>query len=166
MMGAGKSHVGASLSRTLGLDFYDSDKLVEQRAGCAVSEVFERFGEAKFRESEKKIILGLLDKAPSVVATGGGAVVNDETLSAIKTRAVSIWLNPDFSVLFDRLKDKADRPLLQTDNPEETLRALMCGREDRYAQADVNLEITHDNQSQTLNSLIKRLSEHLNTARF
>ncbi len=167
MMGAGKSHVGAALARSLGLEFIDSDKVVEQRAGCSVAEIFESFGEEKFREAEKNTILNLLTQPPQVIATGGGAITNDETLSHIKAQSLSVWLNPDMPLLMDRLSGKKQsRPLLQTDNPEDTIAALMQSRAGLYEQADINLEITSADQAQTLSRLIKKLSERLNTARF
>lgn len=165
-MGAGKSHVGAALARKLDLDFFDSDKLVEARAGCSVSEVFERFGEEKFREAERNVILELLDGGPSVIATGGGAVTNERTLTAIKGKAVSIWLNPEMDLLISRLEDKSDRPLLKDGDIKQKLDTLFVKRKDLYAKADIALDITADNERQTLARLTKLLSEHLNNARF
>lgn len=166
MMGSGKSHTGRMLADRLGLDFYDSDSLIEERAGCKVSEIFERFGEEKFRESEKDVISGLLDQPSCIIATGGGAVMNEETLQAIKDKAISVWLKPDITLLAERLRDKTDRPLLQGNDLAGTLEELMAARELYYARADITLEIAAGTEKETLARLIKSLSEYLNAARF
>lgn len=166
MMGAGKSHVGSALARQLDLEFFDSDKLVEERAGCSVSEIFERFGEEKFRESEKNVILNLLNGPPCVVATGGGAIANEETLHAIKEKSLSVWLNPDIDILVERVDGRGGRPLLDGQSPKEKLSELLDKRKAMYAQADITLDIHEDNKAETMKRLIKLLSEQLNSARF
>lgn len=166
MMGAGKSHIGSSLAKHLGLKFSDSDKLVEERAGCSVNEIFERFGEDKFRESEKNVVLKLLDEAPQVIATGGGAVTNPETLEAIKAKSISIWLNPDIEILVDRVRGRSTRPLLNGEDPKEKLSKLLGERKALYTQANITVDIDGDNTQQTLGRTIKLLSESLNSDRF
>lgn len=162
MMGAGKSYIGSALAKHFDVEFSDSDKIVEQRAGCSVSEIFERFGEEKFREAEKNAILNLLDKPPHVIATGGGAVTTLSTLEAIKKQAVSVWLNVELEILLERVSGRKTRPLLKNVDVEKKLSKLLHERIGLYRQADIQLDINHDNKHSTLSSLINLLSENLN----
>src|SRR5271165_1179920 len=140
MMGAGKSSVGKRLAAKLGLPFVDADAEIEAGAQLSIPEIFERFGEAYFREGERKVIARLLNSGPLVLATGGGAFMNKTTRDNIAARGVSIWLKPDVEVLLARVRKKSNRPLLQTDDPEKTLRRLLDERSPTYALADITIE--------------------------
>ena len=140
MMGAGKTSVGKRLAAKLGLPFVDADAEIEAGAQLTIPEIFERFGEAYFREGERKVIARLLNGGPQVLATGGGAFMNRTTRDNIAARGVSIWLKPDVEVLLARVRKKSNRPLLQTDDPEETLRRLLEERSPTYALADITIE--------------------------
>lgn len=166
MMGTGKSHVGQALARALGWEFFDSDHVIEEKAGMPVSEIFATFGEEKFREVEKNTIAQLLAKGRCVLATGGGAVMNDETRAALKAQALCVWLQADVAAILKRLEGNKSRPLLQTENPEETLRALMKNREHLYAQADVAFDTTAYPSAQSTSALIKTLCAYLIPGRF
>jgi shikimate kinase len=166
MMGAGKSHLGRKLAGALGLDFFDSDSLVEQKAGRPVSEIFQDFGEARFRESEKITILEILDHGPCVLATGGGAVADPQTLEAIKSRAISIWLKANIEETLARIGDGHKRPMLQGGDPETILRDLMAKREPFYAQADIVVETMQGSVAASLEKLTKALYSHLNAVSF
>ena len=140
MMGAGKTSVGKRLSAKLGLPFVDADAEIEAGAQLTIPEIFERFGEAYFREGERKVIARLLNSGPMVLATGGGAFMNKTTRDNIAVRGVSIWLKPDIDVLLARVRKKSNRPLLQTGDPEATLRRLLDDRAPTYALADITIE--------------------------
>src|SRR5271165_3096504 len=140
MMGAGKTSVGKRLAAKLGLPFVDADAEIEAGAQLSVSEIFERFGEAYFREGERRVIARLLNGGPQVLAAGGGAFMNASTRAAIAARGVSVWLKPDVEVLLARVRKKSNRPLLQTEDPEATLRRLVAERSPTYALADVTIE--------------------------
>jgi shikimate kinase len=148
MMGVGKSSIGRRLAARLGIPFVDADTEIEKAAGMSISDIFARHGEADFRSGEARVIARLLDTGPQVLATGGGAVMNEGTRAAIKAKGVSIWLSADFDVLMRRIaKRKNDRPMLQTDDPAETLRQLLKEREPVYAQADLAIasrEVPHE----------------------
>ena len=148
MMGVGKSSIGRRLAARLGVPFVDADAEIEKAAGMSIADIFARHGEAYFRSGEARVIARLLDGGPQVLATGGGAVMNADTRAAIKAKGVSIWLSAELDVLMRRInKRKNDRPMLQTADPEATLRELLVAREPVYARADLTVqsrEVPHD----------------------
>jgi shikimate kinase len=148
MMGVGKSSVGRRLAARLGIPFADADTEIEKAAGMSIADIFARHGEADFRSGEARVIARLLESGPQVLATGGGAFMNVKTRDAIRAKGVSIWLKAEFEVLLRRIsKRRNERPLLQTDDPAETLRTLLAEREPIYAQADLTVhsrDVSHD----------------------
>jgi shikimate kinase len=148
MMGVGKSSIGRRLGARLGIPFVDADSEIEKAAGMSITDIFTRHGEASFRSGEARVIARLLEGGPQILATGGGAIMNADTRAAIKGKGVSVWLAADFDVLMRRIsKRKNDRPMLQTADPEATLRQLLIEREPVYAQSDLTVqsrEVPHD----------------------
>ncbi|WP_417450436.1 shikimate kinase [Kordiimonas sp.] len=139
LMGAGKTTVGRRLAKRLGLPFVDSDHEIEKAAGMSVAEIFECFGEEDFRSGERRVISRLLDGKPQIVATGGGAFINDETRALIKEKGTSIWLDADIDVLVERTARRDTRPLLKTGDPREILGRLAAERAPFYAEADLRI---------------------------
>ena len=148
MMGVGKSSIGRRLATRLDIPFVDADAEIEKAAGMSITDIFAHRGEADFRSGEARVIVRLLDGGPQVLAAGGGAFMNDGTREAIREKGVSIWLKADLDVMLRRIsKRRNERPLLQTGDPEATLRALLIEREPTYAQADLTMhsrEVAHD----------------------
>jgi shikimate kinase len=148
MMGVGKSSVGRRLAARLSIPFIDADTEIENAAKMTIPEIFARHGEPYFRSGEARVIARLLESGPQVLATGGGAFMNADTRALIKAKGISIWLNADFDVLLRRTsKRKSDRPLLLTEDPAQTLRALLAEREPAYALADLTVqsrEVPHE----------------------
>jgi shikimate kinase len=140
MMGAGKSSVGRRLGARLGIPFQDADIEIEKAAGMTIPEIFATRGEPYFRAGEARVIARLLESGPQVLATGGGAFMNPGTRAAIRQKGISVWLKAEFDVLMRRVKRRADRPLLQSPDPGETLRILMAERSPTYAEADIVVE--------------------------
>ena len=141
MMGVGKSSIGRRLAARLGVPFVDADSEIETAAGMSIPDIFARHGEAYFRNGEARVIARLLESGPQVLASGGGAVMNADTRAVIKAKGVSIWLKAEFDVLMRRIaKRKHERPMLQTDDPAETLRQLLIAREPFYALADLTVQ--------------------------
>lgn len=141
MMGVGKSSIGRRLAARLGVPFVDADAEIEKAAGMSIADIFARHGEAYFRSGEARVIARLLDSGPQILASGGGAVMNADTRAAIKAKGVSIWLKAEIDVLLRRVaKRRHERPMLQTDDPSETLRELLIAREPVYAQADLTVQ--------------------------
>jgi shikimate kinase len=127
------------LSLRLGLPFRDADTEIEAAAGMSIPDIFETRGEADFRDGEVRVIARLLDNGPAVIATGGGAIMRQETRDRIREKAVSIWLKADADIILRRVKRRSDRPLLQTADPEATIERLIREREPVYGQADVTV---------------------------
>ena len=140
MMGAGKTAIGAALARRLGVPFLDSDTEIEAAADRTVAEIFERDGEAFFREKESQIIARLLDGPPAVLSTGGGAYLAEANRRMISERGVAVWLRADLELLWDRVRHKTTRPLLLTEDPKGTLTRIYEDRTPIYAMADLIVE--------------------------
>lgn len=139
LMGCGKTSTGRCLARRLGLEFVDSDAEIEWAAGMSIAEIFERHGEAYFRDGERRVMSRLLAGGPRVIATGGGAYLNEQTRARIAADAISVWLKADHDVLWRRVRRRTHRPLLKTADPEGTLRRLMEERYPVYGRADVTV---------------------------
>lgn len=140
LMGAGKSTVGRRLARALRMDFFDSDDEITEAAGCSISDIFETYGEAIFRDLEERVILRLLKTPQQVLATGGGAFINPRIREAILENGISIWLKADMDVLLERVSRRNTRPLLQTGDKRQTLTRLMEQRYPLYAQAHITID--------------------------
>jgi len=143
MMGAGKSSVGKRLAAKLNLPFIDTDEEIEAGARMTIPEIFEKFGEPYFRDGERRVIARLLESGPCVLATGGGAYMNASTRERIAKASVSVWIKPDVEVLLRRVRKRSNRPLLQTADPEATLKRLLEERNPVYGLADIMVE-AHD----------------------
>ncbi len=144
LMGAGKTKLGKELAMALGLEFKDSDDLIVERYG-AISDIFATQGEPKFREMEKEAIADLISGQPKVLSTGGGAFVQEQTRELMKDGAISIWLNADLETLYNRVKDKKHRPLLETGEDKRIiLQKFIDNRYPTYALADVKAVITDE----------------------
>jgi shikimate kinase len=148
MMGAGKSTIGRRLGARLRLPFLDADVEIETaHAGVTIPEIFATHGEPYFRDGEARVIARLLDSGPAVIATGGGAFMREETRDRIRDKAISIWLKADVDVIMKRVKRRADRPLLQTEDPVATVSRLLEAREPVYRTADLTIgsrDVPHD----------------------
>ena len=137
LMGVGKSSVGKRLATRLGLPFRDADAEIEAAAGMTIAEIFERDGEPAFRAGERKVIARLLAEPVHVLATGGGAFMNEQTRKLIAERGLSIWLKAELEELVKRVARRGHRPLLQQGDPRAILEQLMQERYPTYAEADL-----------------------------
>lgn len=139
MMGAGKTAVGTVLARMLGVPFRDSDDEIVRAAQMEIPEIFARDGEAFFRARETEVLGRLMGAEPAVISTGGGAFMNATNRDLIARHGVSVWLQADVEVLWNRVRHKTTRPLLRTADPKGTLAALLAEREPVYALADLEV---------------------------
>jgi shikimate kinase len=124
----------------MGLRFIDADAEIEAAAGCTISEIFATYGEAYFRDGERRVIARLLGEGQKVIATGGGAFMSEETRERIAAAAVSVWLKADIELLLQRVRRRNNRPLLKVDDPEAVMRRLIEERYPVYARADITVE--------------------------
>ena len=161
LMGAGKSCIGKRLAHRLGLTFVDADHEVERAAGCSIAEIFERHGEANFRDGERRVIARLLDNPVHVLATGGGAFMDPRTRALIGERAISIWLRADLDLLLRRVARRNDRPLLQVAEPRQKLAELMTQRHPIYAEADIAVDSADGPPDATLERVVEALESFL-----
>lgn len=137
LMGAGKSAIGRRLAARVGLPFVDADVEIEAAAGCSVGDFFATYGEAEFREGERRVMSRLLAGPTCILAAGGGAFIDPETRSAIKAKGVSVWLRASLDILVGRTAGRGHRPLLNDGDPAEILGRLMAVRYPIYAEADI-----------------------------
>ena len=158
MMGAGKTTIGRSLARKLGLTFVDADKELVARTGAAVATIFEIEGEAGFRKRESALLVELAAGENSVIATGGGVVLAGENRKVLRERGTVIYLRARVESLWERTRHDSSRPLLATPDPRATLATLLEQREPLY------LEVAHlvvDTGPQSPSALATRLAATL-----
>ena len=161
LMGVGKSSVGRRLANALDLPFKDADVEIEAAAGRSIPDIFAEMGEPAFREGERRVITRLLENPPHVLATGGGAFMNDETRALIKERSISVWLKADLDVLVRRVSRKDSRPLLSGKDPLAVLTELAEKRYPVYAQADIMVETGDTAHHVTVDQVIRALTAFL-----
>ena len=160
IMGAGKSTVGKILADRLGMRFIDADQEIERAAGYTITDFFEKYGEVEFRKGEERVISRILAGEPCVLATGGGAFMSEATRLLIKKIATSVWLRVSFEVLAKRLEKRFDRPLLQTADPQQTLKALIKKRYPIYNDADFIVDAENDGVDITVSKVVECLGDY------
>lgn len=158
MMGVGKSTIGKLLAGKLGLSFVDSDEEIEKAAGMPISEIFDRFGEPGFRDGERRVIARLIAEGPKVIATGGGAFINDDTRQLIKEKCRSVWIDADLDVLIERVSRRSNRPLLVGKDPRDVLTDLAAKRTPFYAEADIHVRSDSGPHARTVNQIMEALA--------
>jgi shikimate kinase len=158
MMGAGKSSVGRRLAARLGIGFVDADTEIESAAGMSIPEIFARHGEGYFRSGEARVISRLLDGGPQVLATGGGAVMDQTTRDLIHIKGISVWLKTDVDVLLKRTKRRSDRPLA------EKIKDLLPVREPVYALSDIVVQSRDEPHETIVDEIIAKLPKPLGLA--
>jgi shikimate kinase len=158
LMGAGKTTVGRRLAQRLELPFVDADEEIETAAGMKINEIFEQFGEPYFRDGERRVIARLVDGSPKVIATGGGAFMNEETRALILERATAVWLEADIETLVDRVRRRSTRPLLKGRDPREVLTELAKIRNPIYALAPIRVKSQPSPHDATVKSILQALS--------
>ena len=159
LMGCGKSSIGKRLASRLGLPFVDADEEIEKAAAKSINDIFSEYGEAYFREGERKVIARLLNNGAQVLATGGGAYMHPDTRQRVRETAISIWLRAELPVLMRRVLKRDTRPLLRSGNPEATMKKLIETRYPTYAEADVMVESRDEPHDIIVSEILHRLIE-------
>lgn len=160
-MGVGKSTVGRRLARRLGLPFIDSDSEIEDAVGLPAGELFERYGEADYRDGERRLVARLIDGQVRVIATGGGVFVDPRTRKLLKERAITVWLDAPVAVLAERTARRDTRPLLKTENPKRTLEELAAIERQAYAEADLHVRSGDGAHKDVVEAIVRALGDHL-----
>ncbi|MGZ8284477.1 MAG: shikimate kinase [Allosphingosinicella sp.] len=159
LMGVGKSTVGRRLARRLGLPFVDSDEEIERAADHEIKEIFDRFGEASFRDGERRVLRRLIAGAPKVIATGGGAFMDAETRALILDSCLAIWLEAEVETLAERVARRGHRPLLVGKDPLPFLRELAEVRNPVYAEAHLRVRSGTGPHERTVERILDALAE-------
>ena len=160
LMGVGKTTIGRRLAHRLGIPFVDADHEIENAAGLSIPEIFERFGEAHFRDGERRVIARLIDGQPKVVATGGGAFMNDATRALILEQAVAVWIDADINILADRVGRRDNRPLLRGKDARQVLTELAAVRNPVYATAPIHVRSEPAPHDTTVEMSLEKLKCH------
>ncbi|MFN4114645.1 MAG: shikimate kinase [Sphingomonadaceae bacterium] len=161
LMGAGKSTVGRKLATLLHRSFVDADAEVERAAQMTIAEIFAEFGEDYFRDGERRVIARLMQEGHGVIATGGGAFVNDQTRALILEQGIAVWIDCPVDTLVLRTARKNTRPLLRQGDPREILTRLHAERQQFYAQAPIRVTSEQGPQSETALAIIGAIDQWL-----
>ena len=159
LMGTGKTTVGRQLSRKLKMEFYDSDRVIEERTGADIPLIFEKEGEAGFRKREADIIDELTKKQGIILATGGGAVLDANNRTHLINRGTVFYLKSNLKTLLERTSKDKNRPLLHADEPVEIiLKRLLDQRGPLYEEtADYTIETANNSIHSVIQAIIKHL---------
>lgn len=158
LMGSGKSTVGRRLAARLGMRFADADEEIERAAALSIADIFDRFGEAHFRDGERRVIARLLSGKPLILATGGGAFINDETRALILGGSTCIWLDADIETLVERVGRRSNRPLLKGRDAGTVLRDLAAARNSIYAEAHLRVSSRDSPHEFTVRAILEALA--------
>ena len=157
LMGSGKSAIGKILSEKIGVPLSDTDKIIEEKVGKTIQEIFNDSGEKYFRQVEEKVVGRLLDKAAHIISTGGGSILSSKTRKAIKSKSFSIWVQCDVDIISNRIHDQEKRPLLKNKNILDTLVKKNKERIKFYRQADSHIVNENSNIEMTVEAIVDEL---------
>jgi shikimate kinase len=158
-MGSGKTTIGRQLARVMSKTFYDSDHVIEAQSGASIALIFDHEGEQGFREREQKAIRELTHLRNIVLATGGGAVLNQDNRLCFKQSGLTVYLRTPVAQLYARTHRDRNRPLLQTADPFQRLKEIAEFREPLYLEvADVVIDTDHRSVWQVVRE-ISRIGE-------
>ncbi len=161
LMGAGKSVIGRKVASKLKIPFVDADAEIEKAAKMTVADIFTSYGEPEFRRLEKSVIKRVLESGPQILATGGGAYMDDETRNVIGENGISLWLSADIDLLMQRVSKKTTRPLLKNPNPRGVMEDLINERYPLYALADLEVASQDVSKDEMTNTMISALASHI-----
>lgn len=161
LMGVGKSTVGRRLARRLGLDFVDSDTEIEETVGLPWGELFERYGEADYRDGERRLVARLIDGQVRIIATGGGVFVDPRTRALLKEQTITVWLDAPIDVLTERTARRDTRPMLKNGDRKNTLERLAAVERGAYAEADVHVRSNDGPHGNVVEAIVSAIEAFL-----
>ena len=159
MMGAGKTTIGKLLSNKLNYNFFDLDKIIEEKSGVKINTIFEIEGESGFRERELQVLNDSILKDKVIISTGGGIVTNEKSRTQlIKNNALIIYLKANLQTLCNRLKNDNSRPMLNVDNKEQVIEKILQEREPYYQDlADMDVDTSQMKSIDVIKFIIKKM---------
>jgi len=158
LMGAGKSTIGRRLAKRLGLPFVDADVEIEAAAGLSIAEIFERYGEAHFRDGERRVIARLVEGPSQVIATGGGAFMDESSRALILDRCTAVWLDGEVETLARRVGRRQHRPLLAGKDPRTLIEELSKLRNPVYAKVHIAVRSDLGPHGRTVDHILAALA--------
>lgn len=156
-MGTGKSEVGRILAEKLSFNFVDTDVEIEKRENMRISEIFANYGEDRFREIEEDIIKVLSEKENMVISTGGGVVLRESNMVNLRKKGIIVCLTASAETVFERVKDKKDRPLLQVEDQLKKIKELLDYRAPFYNNADITIKTENKTPAEIAIEIIEQL---------
>ncbi len=162
-MGAGKSTIAPVLAERLGWDWVDTDRRIKERAGMSIPEIFEYYGENRFREMEGEVIAEVSREEQGVVAVGGGAPMDDRNWSRMKDTGETVYLEVSPKTIFERISPDGSRPLLVGLNEEEKINKINRMLRDRhpsYARADYRIDCDGAGPGAIAEEIVRELGNH------
>ena len=153
--------MGRRLARRLGLPFIDTDSAIADAAGYSAAEIYERYGEADFRDGERRLVARLIDGEVRVIATGGGAFVDPRTRKLLNERSITVWLDAPVDILTERTSRRDTRPLLRNGDPKGTLEKLSVERGPSYAEAHIRVTSGQGAHGDVVESIVAAIETHL-----
>lgn len=159
LMGAGKSTVGRRVAAMLDCNFVDADDAIEEAAQRSIAEIFEEFGEAQFRDGERRVIARLIEEESGVIATGGGAFVDPDTRALILDQAIAVWIDCDIDTLVERTSRRDTRPLLKNGDPKAILSDLLDKRAPFYSQAQITVKSDNGPHADTAKAILEAIGQ-------
>lgn len=160
LMGAGKSTIGRYLAKRQHREFYDSDAVIVERTGVPISTIFEIEGEDGFRDREEQVIAELCEMNGIILGTGGGSVIRKANRDKLKQSGIVVYLRSSADMLYSRISHDKSRPLMQTDNPLQTLKDLLQEREPYYMEvADIVVNTGKQKVSGMIVELVRKIKQ-------
>ena len=149
--------MGKRLASKLKKSFLDMDNLIEERSSMAIPDIFDRFGEVRFRELEREAVRSLVDSKNMVIATGGGTIVDPKNLQTLRKIGPIICLRASPATIYNRVKSETHRPLLDVPDPIGRIRQLLQEREPNYSQADYHIPTDGETIQKLVNKIVTLL---------
>jgi len=156
-MGTGKTAVAKELSSLLNLKMVDIDNEIEKAEGITINEIFERYGESKFRDIETEMIKKISPEKNLIISTGGGVVLREENIRMLKENGIIICLIASPETIFERTKNNSDRPLLKVSDPLKKIKELLEFRMPFYKKADIIINTEGKTPLQIAEEIIEKI---------
>lgn len=161
MMGVGKTTIGKRLAKKFDISFIDSDAEIVRSAGMDIASIFDLYGEEAFRDTEEKIIKKLLERDdPFILSTGGGAVIRKDTLNALRSKTITMWLKAEPESILKNVSHNSKRPLLQEKDPLLVLKTLLEKRVGLYKSADIHIDCEKKNIQEIVEASFLALNDY------